>query len=166
IFSDNIIWLLKDLMQWDARKMALVKAPFNKNKRNVLKPEILSPWKIEHFPLEWESSVCNTFTPVGYLTEHVISEHVLAEDILRATGSVNIEETIVIIDNTIEETQENTGKAEHETDIVESAFFRSLEADIVKIGYVLLKPEAIMGKEEEAYIDDYLQEWQADEDDG
>ena len=138
IFSDNIIWLLKDLMQWDSRDMAIVSAPFNKNKRNMLKPESLIPWKIEHFPQEWEGAVCNTFTQLGYLTESVTK---IALNYLNsgALGSVDICN-------------------------IETAFFKSLEADINKIGYVLLKPEKLPGNEDVAYISSYLEEWQADED--
>ncbi|MBF0468191.1 MAG: hypothetical protein HQK61_04805, partial [Desulfamplus sp.] len=127
--------------------------------------------KIEHFPQEWESAVCETFTPVGYLTEFVMSESILTEEIWRSTGTVNIEDTILIVDNTIEGAKESSEKIQQDTDIIEytdiieNAFFRSLECNIGKIGYVLLKPEPIMGTEY-AYTDDYLQEWQADEDDG
>lgn len=71
IFSDDLKSLLKELMQWEQRKMKLVPAPFNRKKTNVLKPEELTPWRILNFPEEWEGAVCSAFTPVGYLTEEV-----------------------------------------------------------------------------------------------
>ncbi|MBF0302979.1 MAG: hypothetical protein HQK73_08060 [Desulfamplus sp.] len=129
IFSDNIICLLKELMQWDLRKIAIVAAPFNKNRRDVLKPDTIIPWKIDNFPQEWESAVCETFTPLGYLTEAVKN--------IDSRGSN-----------------------------IETVFFESLEENITKIGYVLLKPEPSIGNEDAAYITSYIDEWQADEDDG
>lgn len=71
IFSDDLKSLLKELMQWDQRKMKLLAAPFNRKKTNILKPETLTPWRILNFPTEWEMAVCSSFTPVGYLTEQV-----------------------------------------------------------------------------------------------
>ncbi|MBI9088776.1 MAG: hypothetical protein JEZ12_06140 [Desulfobacterium sp.] len=71
IFSDDMNALLKELMQWDKRKMKFVQAPFNRKKKNILKPESLSPWRIANFPEEWEVAECSSFTPVGYLTEAV-----------------------------------------------------------------------------------------------
>ena len=71
IFSDDLKSLLKELMQWEQRKMKLVPAPFNPKKTNILKPDELTPWRILNFPQEWESAVCSAFTPVGYLTEEV-----------------------------------------------------------------------------------------------
>ena len=74
LFSDEIISLLKGVMKWDERKMKVVAAPFNRKKQNILKPESLSPWKINNFPGEWESTVCEAFTPVGHLTQAVVPE--------------------------------------------------------------------------------------------
>ncbi len=71
IFSDDMDDLLKELMQWEKRKMKLVQAPFSRKKKNVLKPDSLSPWRIANFPEEWEMAECSSFTPVGYLTESV-----------------------------------------------------------------------------------------------
>ncbi|MCP4115069.1 MAG: hypothetical protein GY737_06595 [Desulfobacteraceae bacterium] len=73
IFSDDITALLKELMQWEKRKMKFVQAPFSRKKKNILKPEDLSPWRIVDFPEEWERSECSSFTPVGYVTEEVTS---------------------------------------------------------------------------------------------
>jgi len=76
LFSDDIISVLKALMKWNERKMKIVSAPFNRKKHNILKPERLSPWRINNFPEEWESTVCDAFTPVGYLTQAVVPETV------------------------------------------------------------------------------------------
>lgn len=174
IFSDNVILLLKELMQWDLRKMEIVNAPFNKNKRNILKPETLIPWRIEHFPQEWESSVCDTFTPVGYLTEALFTESALQDKIRddpetseadHATGAIQ-NSLKGVAEDTGKGVEEDTGKVECSIPAIENAFFQSLEANINKIGYILLKPEPLLEKVEEAYVDEYLQEWQADEDEG
>lgn len=74
LFSNEIVPLLKALMQWEARKMKIVAAPFNPKKKNILKPEDLSPWKINNFPEEWGGAVCDVFTPVGHLTRKVVTE--------------------------------------------------------------------------------------------
>lgn len=74
VFSDDVISLLKSLMKWDERKMKIVSAPFNRKKQNILKPESLSPWKINNFPGEWEATLCDAFTPVGHLTQAVVPE--------------------------------------------------------------------------------------------
>ena len=74
LFSHDIKALLKDLMGWDARKMRIVEAPFNRKKQNVFTPEELSPWKINHFPEEWEGAVSSAFTPVGHLTRAVVPD--------------------------------------------------------------------------------------------
>lgn len=165
IFSDDIILLLKDLMQWESREMAIVKAPFNRKRKNVLKPEMLIPWKIENFPQEWECAVCDTFTPVGYLTEAVTSEISLQGEICNTTADVEVTGEVEVEQKT-REVEQNAVSIEQEITAIENAFFQSLEANIDKIGYLLLKPEPLLEKYEEAYIDDYLQEWQADEDEG
>ncbi len=127
IFSDGLTELLKELMQWDKRKMKLVKAPFSKKTTAVLKPDSLSPWRIKYFPKEWETSVCNAFTPVGHLTEAVVS------------------------------TSLTDSKKE-----IESAFFNTLGKALDTIGYTLLKPTSFYSNDE-AYVDEYLKEWEADE---
>lgn len=135
IFSDNVVELLKELMKWKERKMKIVQAPFNKKKKNVLKPETLSPWKINNFPEEWEVAVCDSFTPVGHLTESV-------------TAGVD---------------SMGSGQANVSIETIEQLFFESLEVNIEKIGFVLLKPDALRGLDDTAFITDYLNEWQGDE---
>ncbi|NOX34400.1 MAG: hypothetical protein GXP56_11815 [Deltaproteobacteria bacterium] len=71
IFSDDIETLLKDLMQFDKRKMKVVKSLFNPENKNILRPETLSPWKINGFPEEWDASICDLFIPKGHLTRAV-----------------------------------------------------------------------------------------------
>jgi len=68
IFSNNIIKLLKDLMQFDNRKMKIVKAAFNPEKKDILRPEKLIPWKMNNFPEEWNAFDCDFFVPQGFLT--------------------------------------------------------------------------------------------------
>ncbi len=133
IFSNSITSLLKELMQWEVRKMKLVKAPFSKKKTNILKPEDLIAWKINNFPKEWEASICNCFTPLGHLTETINS----------------------YIDIS------NNDSIEKED--IEKAFFLSLEIEIDTIGYTLLKPDPIISSEEIAFLEDYLREWEDDE---
>ena len=154
LFSDNLVDLLKRLMKWNERKMAIVKAPFNPRKQNVLKPDALSPWKINHFPEEWERSVCDSFTPVGHLTCHVadIASALMKDLDNKSRGKSEIEDDAGF--NTIDIAD------------IETAFFKSLEADVEKIGYHILKPEPYLGEDDVAYIKDYLDEWQADEDEG
>jgi len=71
IFSNDMQALLKALMQFDKRKMKIVKAPFNPENKNILRPEMLSSWKINNFPEEWNSCVCDIFVPEGHLTRVV-----------------------------------------------------------------------------------------------
>lgn len=127
IFSDDLKLLLKDLMEWDERKMKLVPAPFNPRKKNVLKPLELTPWKILNFPSEWEMAVCSVFTPIGYLTDPVTQ----------------------------------ASKSNEAADI-EQAFFDLLGGQITTIGYELLGPEPLLSPDV-AYVDEYLKEWEADE---
>ncbi len=72
IFSNDIKILLKTLMQYDKKKMKVVKAPFNPSNKKILRPEELSAWKINSFPEEWNSVDCEIFTPEGHLTKPVI----------------------------------------------------------------------------------------------
>jgi len=74
IFSDDIEALLKELMQFDKRKMKIVKAPFNPANKSILRPEKLSPWKINNFPEEWNAAVCDIFVPEGHLTGVVLDK--------------------------------------------------------------------------------------------
>ncbi|MFO7884197.1 MAG: hypothetical protein R6U68_05190 [Desulfobacteraceae bacterium] len=128
LFSDDLTALLKELMQWRQNKIKIVQAPFNPGKKDVLKPGDLIPWRINNFPDEWESAVCTSFTPKGYLTESVLLKSV----------------------------------SEKKEDI-EQAFFTSLAEDISRIGYCLLKPAANQGSGKAACINDYLREWEEDE---
>ncbi len=68
IFSNDVQALLKELMRFDERKMKVVKAPFNPQKKNILRPEKLSVWKINRFPEEWDGMACDLFVPPGHLT--------------------------------------------------------------------------------------------------
>ncbi|SLM33257.1 conserved hypothetical protein [Desulfamplus magnetovallimortis] len=154
IFSDNIISLVKALMQWDERKMKIVHAPFNRKKRNVLKPELLVPWKINNFPIEWECAVCKSFTPVGHLTESVleIAEAMKVDDSSIFSGSNG-------------DVQRDGAEFDVDEKRIEKAFFASIEKELPTIGYVLLKPDHIRGAVDHAYINDYMEEWVADEKD-
>ncbi|MFH2057330.1 MAG: hypothetical protein ABIJ59_00325 [Pseudomonadota bacterium] len=69
IVSNDILALLKELMQFDQRKMRVVKAPFNPDNKAILRPEQLSSWKINNFPEEWDAFVCDLFVPKGHLTQ-------------------------------------------------------------------------------------------------
>ncbi len=68
LFSNNIESLLKTLMQFDKRKMKFVRADFNPENKKILRPDGLSPWKINNFPEEWDAMACDSFVPKGYLT--------------------------------------------------------------------------------------------------
>lgn len=82
IFSNDIVVLLKALMQFDQRKMKVVKAPFNSANKSILRPEKLSPWKINNFPEEWNACACDIFVPKGHLTRAVLEKiQVFEEDI-------------------------------------------------------------------------------------
>ncbi len=127
LFSNDIRSLLKELMQFDKNKMKFVRADFNPDNKKVLRPEGLSPWKINNFPNEWNALSCKTFVPVGYLTVEV-------------TGGRDIKDK----------------------DIIETAFFESLEVNIGDLGYTLLKPAK---GSKSAAIQAYVKEWEEDEKD-
>lgn len=74
IFGNDKTEVLKALMGFDSSKMAVVRAPFNPDKKNILRPEALCPWKITHFPEEWNAMVCDAFVPEGHLTCQVTHE--------------------------------------------------------------------------------------------
>ncbi|MDD9301062.1 MAG: hypothetical protein HUK40_01465 [Desulfobacter sp.] len=74
IFSNDKIALLKELMQFSKSKMAFVKAPFNPANKAILRPSKICEWKINHFPQEWNSMVCDAFVPEGHLTHAVMEE--------------------------------------------------------------------------------------------
>lgn len=71
LFSNDMAELLKTLMQFKKRRMKVVKSAFNPDNKTILRPEMLSPWKIKNFPEEWNSTVCDLFVPEGHLTQTV-----------------------------------------------------------------------------------------------
>ena len=71
IFSDDLQALLKTLMQFEKRKMKMVKSPFNPENKSILRPDELSSWKISQFPEEWNACTCDSFIPEGHLTKAV-----------------------------------------------------------------------------------------------
>ncbi|MBF0201662.1 MAG: hypothetical protein HQK66_10185 [Desulfamplus sp.] len=164
IFADNAVDILKSLMQWEERGMAIVPAPFNRRKKRVFKPDILAPWKIENFPDEWKNSICKTFTPVGHLTVHVMD---IAASRPRggdsaAWGSHTDHYNLVDMDYVYNDIDAGS---------VEKAFFASLEAEIDSIGYTMLKSDQFKGEESKgdescAFIKEYLEEWELDEQEG
>ncbi|MCK5696483.1 MAG: hypothetical protein KAH62_07845 [Desulfobacula sp.] len=80
IFSNDIEVLLKALMQFDKQKMKIVKAPFNPENKNILRPEKLSPWKINNFPEEWNVCACDIFIPKGHWTRAVLEKIQVPEE--------------------------------------------------------------------------------------
>lgn len=68
LFSNDLTALLKVLVQYDPKKMKIVKIPFNPDKTSILRPEKLSFWKINHFPKEWEGVETDYFAPEGHMT--------------------------------------------------------------------------------------------------
>ncbi len=80
IFSSDITVLLKELMQFEKRKMKIVKSPFNPAKKGILRPEMLSSWKINKFPEEWNAYTCDIFIPEGHLTRLVFENNEIPED--------------------------------------------------------------------------------------
>lgn len=71
IFSNNIEALLKELMQFEKRKMQFISAPFKPENKSILRPGDLIPWKITNFPAEWDACACDCFIPDGHLTRHI-----------------------------------------------------------------------------------------------
>jgi hypothetical protein len=74
IFADEIIPLLKALMLFEENRMRIVHAPFNPSNKEILRPEILCPWKITHFPEQWNIFASDIFVPEGHLTR-LVSEN-------------------------------------------------------------------------------------------
>lgn len=142
IFGNDIHLLLKELMQFDQKKMAFVQAPFNSKNKRILRPEGLSPWKINHFPEEWNRAVCDLFVPEGHLTSLVM-------DRASETGNEN------------PPTQCLDGASEKQA--VEKAFFELLEQGLETMGYLLLKPQGKSNDASHAAIDTYLSEWEEDD---
>ena len=112
IFGHTARDVLKELMQFNQKNMAFVPADFNPDNQGILRPENLIPWKIRHFPEEWNHMSTDFFVPRGHLTQAV------ADQIKGASGQ--------------EEKAREVG----------SAFFFLLEKNLEAMGYVLLKPRA------------------------
>ncbi|MCP3872149.1 MAG: hypothetical protein GY699_03200 [Desulfobacteraceae bacterium] len=79
IFSNDILLLLKELMQFKKRKMKIVKSDFNPKNKSILRPEMLSSWKINNFPEEWDICVTDFFVPQGHLTKMVFDRVEISE---------------------------------------------------------------------------------------
>ncbi len=110
IFGNDLRAVLKSLMGFKENKMAFVQAPFNAENKGVLRPENLIPWKINHFPEDWNILACDAYVPEGYLTRAVSAE-----------AGCNVLEDL-------------DGAA------VEAAFFSLLEKGLEQMGYRLLAP--------------------------
>lgn len=139
IFGNDINFLLKELMQFDQKKMIFVQSPFNPKNKDILRPGGLSPWKINHFPEQWNMVVCDVFVPEGHLTCLVMDEATKLNELDGPNDSL-----------------ENPS----EKQTIEKAFFSLLEKNLEKMGYLLLKP---LGKSKYASTKDYLVEWEKDE---
>lgn len=72
LFSNDLISLLKHLMQFDQRHIRLVRSDFNPDNKNILRPGELIPWRIKNFPEEWNGLQSDIFVPEGYLTRNVL----------------------------------------------------------------------------------------------
>ena len=138
LFGNEIMGVLKELMQFGPKKMAFVRAAFNLDNTNYLRPQGLIPWKINHFPEQWNGFPSEIFVPEGHLTSLVLDE---ARAIRELEMSQNLKEP-------------------DEKSALEKGFFSLLEKDLENMGYVLLKPQ---GNAKFASIKDYLSEWERDE---
>ncbi len=143
IFGNDINLLLKELMQFDQKKMAFVQAPFNPKNKSILRPDSLSPWKINNFPEQWNMAVCDAFVPEGHLTCLVVEAKGLKD-----------------LDGAADPLEGSLPGGGMDKQDVEKAFFNLLEKEVAKIGYLLLKP---LGKSKYASTKDYLLEWEEDE---
>lgn len=74
LFSNDIVALLKELMQFNQQKMKVVKAPFRSDNKAVLRPGDLSAWQIVNFPEEWNGIESGFFVPEGHLTGAVMEK--------------------------------------------------------------------------------------------
>lgn len=110
IFGHTAPDVLMELMGFARRKMAFVKTGFNPHNPDILRPGNLIPWKIRHFPEEWDHMISDFFLPDGHLTR-VVAEHIKASP---ASGD--------------------------EKQQVTAAFFSLLENHLESMGYLLLKP--------------------------
>lgn len=140
IFGNDIMGLIKELMQFEPKKMAFVRAPFNPDNKNYLRPQGLIPWKINNFPEQWNDIFSDIFVPEGHLTCQVLDE---ARDLRKQAMGPDLE-------------------ASEEKTAMEKGFFSLLEKDLENMGYVLLKPQ---GNAKFASIKEYLSEWEKDEED-
>ncbi len=84
IFADDVIMLLKALMLFKERKMKIVHAPFNSDNKAMLRPEMLCPWKITHFPEQWNAFASDIFVPEGHLTGIVLEKTGKSPDDVKA----------------------------------------------------------------------------------
>jgi len=144
IFGNDIERLLKELMQFDQKKMAFVESPFNPKNKTILRPDDLSPWKITHFPEQWNTVVCDIFVPEGHLT-------CLVMDKARELEIRNLEKP----GSPVGSLKELAGKQN-----IEKAFFNLLEEHLERLGYLLLTP---LGNSKYASTKDYLLEWEEDD---
>lgn len=139
IFGNELIGVFKELMQFDQKKMSFVQSPFNPKNKSILRPEGLSSWKITHFPEQWNRLECEAFVPEGHLTCQVMEEVRIFRKSQGPTDPL----------------EDSNEKQE-----MEQAFFKLLEKDMEKMGYLLLKP---LGQSDCASTKDYLSEWEEDE---
>ena len=180
LFSNNIIALLKELMQFDKRKMKIVQAAFNPENKNILRPDKLIPWKINNFPEEWNFLRCNAFVPEGHLTcavlEQLKTEPVKIEVVKTEQNKTRQNKTRHIEPDKIATHKKNINGIQVEPvmkhctadlvmghlslDIIESAFFKCLENLIEQTGHMLLKPKPMS---KYADIKEYLSEWEEDD---
>jgi len=149
IFGNDITRLLKELMGFYEKKMTFVRAPFNRENKNILRPESLSPWKINHFPKQWNALVSDAFVPEGHLTGLVMEK---AKDVIQMPRPANGLEN--------QNAKQDSEKQGSEKQDVEKAFFVLLEQNLGDMGYILLKP---VGTSKFASADAYLREWEEDE---
>ncbi len=140
IFSNDVVVLLKELMQYNQQKMKMVKAPFNPANKNVLRPDELSEWKITNFPDAWNRMETDIFVPEGHLTSKVIQT----------------------LGKTKKATKAKIDPIDVDSANVESAFFNCLEQEIEQMGYLLFKPRQGAKR---AAVQSYLKEWDDDESD-
>ncbi len=110
IFGYTAEEVLKELMQFNQKKMAFVPAEFNPDNKGILRPENMVSWKIRHFPEEWNHMASDFFIPEGHLTQAVADQ----AKTLPAQGN--------------------------EKQRMAAAFFVLLEKNLDAMGYVLLTP--------------------------
>ena len=67
LFSNDLTALLKELMEWDKRKMRILNAPIGKKDAEKFDLGEMSRWRIEDFPGEWTGWESESFNISGYL---------------------------------------------------------------------------------------------------